>query len=107
MAASSKRLTARGVATINNPGWHADGDGLYLNVSKSGSKSWVFLFQGGGGGGERGLGSAGGGGGGRMGAGEPTRRAFERRGTKSARGAETPCRGGRPFRPPRAGAGRH
>jgi len=57
MAASSKRLTARGVATINNPGRHADGDGLYLNVSKSGSKSWVFLFQRGGRRREIGLGS--------------------------------------------------
>ena len=27
-----------------NPGRHSDGGGLYLNVSPSGSKSWVFMW---------------------------------------------------------------
>lgn len=27
------------------PGLHADGDGLYLSVSKTGAKSWRFIFQ--------------------------------------------------------------
>jgi integrase len=59
MSAISRRLTARGVAGINKPGRHADGDGLYLNVSKSGSKSWVFLYQRNGKRREMGLGSIG------------------------------------------------
>lgn len=45
MARSVKRLTARSVATIREPGRHADGDGLYLVVDKSGAKRWVFLFK--------------------------------------------------------------
>ncbi len=45
MAKSVKRLTARSVATISKPGRHADGDGLYLVVDKSGARRWVFLFR--------------------------------------------------------------
>ncbi len=44
MAAASKRLTARGVDTIKTPGRHADGGNLYLNVTASGAKSWVFMY---------------------------------------------------------------
>lgn len=29
---------------MNTPGLHADGGGLYLQVGKSGSKSWIFRF---------------------------------------------------------------
>ena len=39
------RLSAREVATITKRGWHADGGGLYLQVSKSGGKSWVFRYK--------------------------------------------------------------
>jgi integrase len=39
------KLTVRGVAALDKPGRHADGGGLYLNVAKGGSKSWVLLFQ--------------------------------------------------------------
>ncbi|WP_380875805.1 Arm DNA-binding domain-containing protein [Sphingomonas sp. DBB INV C78] len=46
MARTTNRLTARGVATIKAPGMHADGDGLYLKVRSSGTRSWVFVFQG-------------------------------------------------------------
>jgi integrase len=33
------------VATIDKPGMHADGDGLYLVVDVSGAKRWAFIFQ--------------------------------------------------------------
>lgn len=39
------RLTARQVATIADPGYHADGGGLYLQVTASGAKSWVFRYR--------------------------------------------------------------
>lgn len=45
MARQTKRLNARGVATITRPGMHADGDGLYLVVDKSGAKRWAYIFQ--------------------------------------------------------------
>lgn len=45
MAARINRLTARSVATIAKPGRHADGGNLYLNVSASGARSWVFLYK--------------------------------------------------------------
>ncbi|MGA8755378.1 MAG: Arm DNA-binding domain-containing protein, partial [Stellaceae bacterium] len=45
MARPEKRLTARAVDTIKKPGLHADGAGLYLHVSKSGSRSWIFRWK--------------------------------------------------------------
>ncbi|MEO0546805.1 MAG: integrase arm-type DNA-binding domain-containing protein [Pseudomonadota bacterium] len=44
---------------VEKPGRLADGDGLYLSVSKTGSKSWVFMFTRGGRRREMGLGSYG------------------------------------------------
>jgi integrase len=44
MAQSIKRLSPRRVATETKRGFHADGGGLYLQVSKFGTKSWVFRF---------------------------------------------------------------
>lgn len=44
MATQSKRLSARFVETVTKPGLHADGDGLYLNVSPKGAKRWVFIY---------------------------------------------------------------
>ena len=44
----SKRLTARTVETLNKPGRHAHGDGLYLTVRPGGSKQWIFLYRSGG-----------------------------------------------------------
>ena len=35
------KLTVAQVRTVCSPGRHGDGDGLYLNVSTSGTKSWV------------------------------------------------------------------
>lgn len=40
-----KRLSARTVATLTMPGRHNDGEGLYLTISASGAKSWLFLFR--------------------------------------------------------------
>jgi integrase len=45
MARVAKRLSARSVATIDKPGLHADGDGLYLVVDKAGGKRWALIFQ--------------------------------------------------------------
>jgi len=36
------KLSARRVETIKAPGFYGDGDGLYLSVKSSGSKSWVL-----------------------------------------------------------------
>lgn len=48
MARTFKRLSARSVSSIFRPGRHADGDGLYLVVDRSGAKRWVFLTRRGG-----------------------------------------------------------
>lgn len=45
MARKIERLSARFVETTKAIGYHADGAGLYLQVSKSGTKSWVFRFM--------------------------------------------------------------
>jgi hypothetical protein len=42
LATSLNQLSARPVATIVKPERHADGGNLYLLVSKTGAKSWVF-----------------------------------------------------------------
>jgi len=42
---AEKRLTARKVQTINTPGFHTDGAGLYLRVTKAGNKAWVYRYQ--------------------------------------------------------------
>ncbi|WP_244472479.1 MULTISPECIES: site-specific integrase [unclassified Methylobacterium] len=40
------RLSTRKVATLDVPGRHADGGGLYLSISKDGQRRrWVFLFR--------------------------------------------------------------
>lgn len=43
--AAAKRLTARQVETIKTPGRHADGGNLYLNVTATGARSWIFLWS--------------------------------------------------------------
>jgi integrase len=45
MAREINRLNARKVATLADPGLHADGNGLYLNVSGSGTKSWRLIYS--------------------------------------------------------------
>jgi integrase len=44
MAKAINKLTAKGVLAETVPGYHGDGNGLWLQVSGSGSKSWVFRF---------------------------------------------------------------
>lgn len=39
------RLSAVGVNAKKTPGYYADGDGLYLQVTASGAKSWVLRFM--------------------------------------------------------------
>lgn len=36
------KLTVRKVEALSQPGMHGDGAGLYLSVSRSGSKSWIL-----------------------------------------------------------------
>ena len=43
MSRSLKKLTARQVATLEAPGRHADGGGLYLELSSGGLRRWVFV----------------------------------------------------------------
>jgi len=45
MGLKINRLTARRVATVSEPGYHADGGGLYLQVTANGAKSWVFRYR--------------------------------------------------------------
>lgn len=45
MARPLNRLSARAVATATEPGYYADGGGLYLRIGPSGTKSWVFRFK--------------------------------------------------------------
>lgn len=44
MSRARNRLSARGVATCKDIGWHADGGGLYLRITPT-SRRWVFVFQ--------------------------------------------------------------
>ncbi|TAA42514.1 tyrosine-type recombinase/integrase [Pseudoxanthomonas winnipegensis] len=39
------KLSARKVTTTNKPGYYADGGGLYLQVTGTGAKSWVFRYR--------------------------------------------------------------
>lgn len=45
MARQIQKLTARTVTATNKPGMYSDGNGLYLQVSPSGSKSWIYRFM--------------------------------------------------------------
>ncbi|MCB1707000.1 MAG: DUF4102 domain-containing protein, partial [Halioglobus sp.] len=38
-------LTAAQVKSLSQPGRYADRDGLYLNISKQGNKSWIYRYQ--------------------------------------------------------------
>ena len=51
------RLTDREVRGVKAPGLYADGDGLYLQVAETGSRSWLYRFRQGGRRPEIGLGS--------------------------------------------------
>lgn len=45
MARQINKLSDRGVRAQHKSGRYADGNGLYLQVSKSGSKSWIFRYM--------------------------------------------------------------
>lgn len=45
MANQVRKLSARGAATVMKPGRHSDGGGLYLNVTETGARSWVFMWK--------------------------------------------------------------
>lgn len=45
MARAINRLTVKEAAAQKEPGLHADGGGLYLNVKGSGTRSWVFIYS--------------------------------------------------------------
>src|SRR5437660_8925041 len=45
MARTIGKLTAMGVTQARRRGYYGDGGGLYLQVSASGAKSWVFRFK--------------------------------------------------------------
>jgi len=44
MARETARLNALQVKNLTKPGYYCDGAGLYLQVSKSGSKSWIMRY---------------------------------------------------------------
>lgn len=45
MARVLNKLTARGVAAEDRPGFHGDGGGLWLQITKTGAKSWIFRYR--------------------------------------------------------------
>ena len=45
MARPINRLSAMLVSKLKEPGYYADGGNLYLQVSPSGSKSWIFRYR--------------------------------------------------------------
>jgi hypothetical protein len=57
MAKEIEKLSALGVRALKAPGRYSDGGGLYAIVSKTGRKSWGFLYRWGGRTREAGLGS--------------------------------------------------
>jgi hypothetical protein len=45
MSKEIERLSALAVTRMNKPGLYADGAGLYLRISRGGSKAWAFRFM--------------------------------------------------------------
>jgi integrase len=45
MSRPVNRLSVKTVAAIKTPGYYPDGQGLYLQVGASGSKSWLYRFM--------------------------------------------------------------
>ena len=58
MAREVRKLNPRSAAKVTEPGRHSDGAGLYLNVTETGARSWLFMWKVGGRRREMGLGSA-------------------------------------------------
>lgn len=48
MARPIDKLSAILLMSLSSPGYYGDGNGLYLQVSRSGTKSWIFRFSNGG-----------------------------------------------------------
>lgn len=44
MARTVEKLSALAVSRAKEPGYYGDGAGLYLQVSKSGTKNWIFQY---------------------------------------------------------------
>src|SRR4051812_6932621 len=44
MPRQAKALSARRVETAKDPGLFADGNGLYLQVTATGAKTWIFRY---------------------------------------------------------------
>jgi integrase len=44
MGREIERLSARRVATLRRPGYYPDGGNLWLQISATGTKSWIFRF---------------------------------------------------------------
>jgi hypothetical protein len=45
MPLNLNKLSALAVTKLSKPGYYGDGGGLWLQVAKSGSKSWIFRFK--------------------------------------------------------------
>jgi integrase len=45
VARARKKLTAREVAALSSPGFHSDGNRLYLAIDANGRKRWIFRYQ--------------------------------------------------------------
>ncbi|MEM9278993.1 MAG: Arm DNA-binding domain-containing protein, partial [Pseudomonadota bacterium] len=58
MTRAINRLTAKQVTNLQNPGRYSDGGNLYLSISKTGSRKWIFMYRFAGRQREMGLGSA-------------------------------------------------
>ncbi len=59
MSRALNRLSHLFVKNAKEPGWHADGGGLYLRITPAGGRKWVFVFHSHGSRKEMGLGGAG------------------------------------------------
>ena len=45
MARLTQRLTAVEITNLTTPGLHPDGDGLYLRITETGTKSWIYRYS--------------------------------------------------------------
>lgn len=45
MALKINKLTDRSVRSFKNEGYYSDGDGLYLVVSRTGGRSWIYRYR--------------------------------------------------------------
>ncbi len=45
MSKQLHKLSARAVSTLSKRGRHSDGGGLYLSLTDSGARSWVFMWK--------------------------------------------------------------